>query len=572
MSASVSLLFDDFGDGVVSGAWNATAIGSATIAETGGQMRATLPSSTAGSHVARYTSRVTYDLTGGSFFININTMVATGVAATAFVQLYLDGGNLFQWSQLSGTLYARKVVAGVSTDLFSAAWSGTTYKYLKISESGGTITWWSSTNGTTWTSRATLVGLPFAITDLFVDFGAFCGNVASPGSFRLDDVNLLLPALTTAWNWTQIIWALFYRYKTITVATDATMTVMGYVVTADGVDASDAPSGNVRYWAGPMDAGRILTEQPSQAAAQAMAVYFPLDGRIDLPEMVECRIHRIYHRSADGASYTIRELYPRRLTQADDIEAESIRAIHIQAGSITADRLDVGQLSAITANAGTLTAGIIDGVTIYAGNRTVILDSTGLSFDYSHASLPSYAYLQWKTGAGIIEADLGSQSLVGFTTLDLATYNSAGTVALTQLRFRGDRATPTASFIDILVNGANPVTFDRLGVNASLINIGSISATGIGQLFTSGVAAIRGAAIVATTALNVKGTGTTNATAAISAINSGGLVDFQALDDGTIRTRTGNRVDFRGVTSGIATATKHWDVMIDGTLVHLLGY
>ncbi len=328
MSALIAFLRDDFEDNAVAAAWSAVASGSATVAETSGQARFTLPSSTAGTHVARYTSVVTYDLTGGSFFINIGTMVATGVAATAFFQVYIDGSNALQWIQLSGTVYARKIVAGVSTDLFSAAWSSSTYKYLRISESGGTITWSSSTNGTSWTSRATLAN-PFAVTDLYVDFGATCGNIASPGSFRLDDVNLILPALTTNWRWTQIVWPLANRYKVVTLALDTVGTAQGYIVTADGIDVNSDPSGNVRYWAGTAHAGRQLTEQASDVAAKAMAVNIPVDGRFDLPTIIEARVIRVYHRSIDGSAYTLREVYPRRLVQADDIEAESIRAIHI---------------------------------------------------------------------------------------------------------------------------------------------------------------------------------------------------------------------------------------------------
>jgi hypothetical protein len=312
-------------------------------------------------------------------------MVATGVAATAFFQLYKDGGvNALQWIQVSGTLSARTLINGVPTTVYSVAWNASTYKYLRISESGGNIQFDSSTNGTSWTNRAAPVN-PFAVTDLLVDFGATCGNVASPGSFRLDDINLILPALTTAWNWTQVVWSLANRYKVVTLAIDAAGTAQGYVATSDAVDVSGNPAAPVRWWSGPADGGRLLTEQTSQASAEAMAVNLPLDGRFDLPEMVEARCVRVYHRSIDGAAYTVRELYPRRLVQADDIEAESIRALHIAAASITGDRIVAGtitadlitvtELSAITANMGTITAGTITGATIQtatSGARVVL--------------------------------------------------------------------------------------------------------------------------------------------------------------------------------------------------------
>jgi len=342
MGYAPSSLSDNFTDNSIStSAWVAIASGSATVAETGAQARFTLPSSVAGTHVARYTSRAAYDLTSDSFYINIETMVATGVAATAFFQCYLNGINTLQWIQVSGTLYARKIVAGTTTDKYSAAWSGTTYKYLRIRADTTTVYWDSSTNGTSWTNRASeAIATLFAVSDLFIDFGATCGNIASPGSFRLDDVNLILPALTTTWRWTQARRALVNRHKRTTIAIDTANTAQGYLISADGVDASDVPTGTVRYWSGPAGGGRLLTEQADEAAAQAAAVHLPLDGSFDLPQQIDARAFRLGHRSVDGSVYTLREFYPRRLVQSDDIEAESIRALHIAAGTITADKLD----------------------------------------------------------------------------------------------------------------------------------------------------------------------------------------------------------------------------------------
>lgn len=342
MGAALSTLRDNFSDNSVSAsAWVATATGSATVAETSGQARCTLPSSTAGSHIARYTSRYTYDLTSASWYINVETMVSTSVAATAFFQLYLDGSNALQWIQVSGTLTARSLIKGATTTLYTVTWNASTYKYLRIRADTTTVYFDSSTNGTSWTNRATVAisALTFPITDLFVDFGATCGNVASPGSLRLDDVNLIAPALSTTWRWTQMRRALVNRHKRTTLAIDTLDTVQGYIITADGVDASDNPSGSVRYWSGPAGDGRLLTEQSSEADAQAMAVNLPVNGSFDLPVQIDAREFRLGHRSVDGNSYTIYEAYTRRLVQTDDVEAESIRAINVSAGAITVDKL-----------------------------------------------------------------------------------------------------------------------------------------------------------------------------------------------------------------------------------------
>ena len=389
MGAFIETLRDDFADNSEAAAWSSSYnLGSAVRSEASGQARFTLPSSTAGTHDTAYFSGAPYDLTGGSASWNIAQMVSTAVAAYAFFKLLLDGANFVEWVQQSGTIKARKVVAGVSTDLFSAAWSATTYKYLRIREAGGTIFVDSSTDGISWTNRASIVGLPFAITNVFITFGAGCGNVASPGALHVEDFNLIRPALTTNWRHIQQKWPLRWRFRNTTVAIDAANTVQACVVTADEVDVAGNPTTNVRYWAGPMNAGRVLTEQPSLAAAQAMAVNVPLDGRLDLSVMVECRIIRTYFRSIDGAALTWRELYSRRLGQFDDLEAEIIKGMTVLGHQFVCD-----ELSALSANVGTLTAGTLDGVTIIAGtNDEVTLDDAGIGIIASTLSLSDQSY------------------------------------------------------------------------------------------------------------------------------------------------------------------------------------
>lgn len=374
MANPIAYVRDDFTDGAIAPLWGASSqVGSATYAETSGQVRFTLPSSVAGSHSAEFRTIGTYDLTGDGLYINIETMVATGVAATAHFRLILDAANYLQWYQLSNTLHAATVIAGVVTDRYTATWSASTYKYLRIRESGGSVFWDSSTNGTSWTQRATLAN-PFAVTVLEVAIGASCGNIAAPGSFRLDDVNLILPALSSTWHWTQVEWPLLYRFKTITIASTSGQ---GYIATSnDGTTWA--------YYSGPIGSAsggyNQLTLQSTQAAAQAMAVNMPLDNRWDLPAIVECRFIRLYHRSITGSTYTLREYYPRRLVQADDIEAESIQTINLAANSVVADKIFVLELSAITANIGqlTLTSGTGAAAWLYQGTGTGDAPTTGL--------------------------------------------------------------------------------------------------------------------------------------------------------------------------------------------------
>lgn len=129
-----------------------------------------------------------------------------------------------------------------------------------------------------------------------------------------------------AWKWTRAFRDLIYRHKRTTLA--GTSNIEGYLrVSTDGT--------TWRYFAGPLGSdGRTLTEVANQSAAQSAAVAVPTNDTWDLPAMIEARYVDLYHRAIDNASYTIGEFYPRRLVQADDIEAESIRGIHIRADAI----------------------------------------------------------------------------------------------------------------------------------------------------------------------------------------------------------------------------------------------
>jgi hypothetical protein len=461
MANSVSTLRDDFADGSIAATWITSETGSATAAETSGQARLTLPSSIVGSHVASWRSAAVYDLTGDSFYWNIGTMVSTSVAATALMDLRLsDNLNALRWTQTSGTLKAQTIVAGVATDRYSVAWNAATYKYLRIRESGGNVLFDSSSNGTAWTNRAS-VAAPFAVTELLVTFAVLCGNLASPGSLRLDDVNLILPALSTNWHWTQADWSINNRFRTVTISASSGQ---GYIATS-----SDGTTW--QYFSGPMGSAsggyNALTLHSTQAAAEAMAVNLPgpANPRWDLPDITECRFIRLYHRSTTGSNYDLYEHYPRRLVQSDDIEAESIRAINIAAGAITADKIFVLELSAITANIGGLEINT-DGY-LWQGTGTAASPTTGLKIFNSGGigKLSTYNMGveqvtldtdgKLKAGAGAIELSAAGAAIAA-ETVDV--YNPASAISW----FQSDGTTPVGK-----IWGAYTATRDRLVVEAS---------------------------------------------------------------------------------------------------------
>lgn len=541
----ISLLRDDFEDNTIAPAWATSTGGSATVAETGGQAVFTLPSSTAGSHSAYYTSVATYDLTGDAANVAVGTMVATGVAATAYIlQLFADALNSYQWVQLSGTIKAQKVVNGTTTDLFSASWSSSTHKYLRIRESGGTVYFDTSTSGSagaSWTNRgSTTIASAFAVTSLFVQFGASCGNIASPGSLKLDMFNIILPAVSGTWRWTDADWQITNRMRPVTLA--STGNKQGVLVTAGGKDASNVLTGTVRYFAGPVGSASggyaALTEYSTLAAAEACAFDIPVDGRVDLPALVDCRLMRLYHRSTDGASGTIREFMPRRIVQADDIEAETIKALHISV-------LDLDASHYITAGGGVVTLndeGInIDISTAYFTERSIDFNLAGARRGSLYGYSDANGALVVVEGVSTVAAERSQVTLLATG----ASTNASLDVISPRTGFNS-QINAIATNVVVTAAGAVTVTTPTFSISGGL-NVNDSGATA-GQVLASDNIGVNGAiALNSSVRIAAKGTGTSSSTYTFGAYDSGNTVLFYVRDDGGILlSKSGGLVGFYG--------------------------
>jgi hypothetical protein len=275
-----------------------------------------------------------------------------------------------------------------------------------------------------------------------------------------------------------------------------------------------------------------------------MAVNLPVDGRWSLPAMVEARFIRLYCRSIDGSSFVLREQYGRRLIQADDIEAEAIRAHHIAAAQITADKLNVTELSAITANIGFLTITDTNGAPgwLYQGTGTGDSPTTGLKIfnvggigklstyntEVEQITLDTDGKLKWAEGlawlnaAGMIlvqTTSLEDKRSILFTKADGVTgigrlggsYATSGGVTLesvpqtgmggfvivngyapsgelARVMLRAQAGTPSA-YIDLRVTGGVQTCEIAAAGGVSLLhglNVGTPTTAGTGDVFLSG--------------------------------------------------------------------------------------
>lgn len=152
---------------------------------------------------------------------------------------------------------------------------------------------------------------------------------AASGTVRITGSSALSVVVAGGWHWTRFKRPLIDRYLNVTIAATGGNGYLG--VSKDGVSYS--------WFSGPLGTdGRTLTAVADEAAAKLAAIALPVNGVWSLPTTTEARVFKLGHQSA-GVAYRVDEFYPRRLVEADDIRAESIKAIHIGAGSITGDRL-----------------------------------------------------------------------------------------------------------------------------------------------------------------------------------------------------------------------------------------
>lgn len=276
-------------------------------------------------------------------------------------------------------------------------------------------------------STFVLDALTLADLRLGVRYSDSLATAAATLKAALADDNKASGGVSYASNASWVRWIraerdLLERYRTITLAqVPASGTTSWYLRTSiDGTTWS--------YFAGPVTSSRILTAVADATAAQTAAVSAATLGgasttRVDLPTIVEARYVELWLRNTT-ASTRVDEFYPRRLVQADDVEAESLRAIHMAAASITADRLSVLQLSAITADMGSLTAGTITGAIIRtaASGARVELNSGaaggligyGASDTYNAATGTGTYQLHWRLTDGQLYAGAGAIRLGSF--------------------------------------------------------------------------------------------------------------------------------------------------------------
>ncbi|MYR46586.1 hypothetical protein [Streptomyces sp. SID5910] len=183
-------LADTFNDGVVSEALWPDAYGGVT--ETGG--RARVPTA---SDYAALQSAPAWQLEGSGLFVEVPkvpALVAPATATTASFQVLsgVEGTSAgFTYDAAAGTLRLVSNVSYWDDNAVALPYNATAHRWWRITETAGTLTWATSPDGLTWTTRRTLPTPAWVIgaTTLQLDTPAYSNDPASTAYVEYDNLN-----------------------------------------------------------------------------------------------------------------------------------------------------------------------------------------------------------------------------------------------------------------------------------------------------------------------------------------------------------------------------------------------
>lgn len=190
-SNKLEALTDNFNDNSIGNtSWAKFEGGSATVTEQNAQLEIALPAVASSSTDGDLTSNKPYDLTASYAFLRVIQILNSATSADAELRIYTDSSNWFRFVYEAGTLYLQRRIAASTTTVTSFAFNSTTHAWWRIRESAGDILWDTSTDGVTWTNRATYTyGISILYMRVFIGGTCFQAE-ALPGNFFVDNFNV----------------------------------------------------------------------------------------------------------------------------------------------------------------------------------------------------------------------------------------------------------------------------------------------------------------------------------------------------------------------------------------------
>jgi hypothetical protein len=169
--------------------WSAT--NANVVWDSGSGGRAKIPCTTSYYELATNNLVPGYDLTGSYIFVQPTIPPVGSGGREVYLELAVDATRkeqlLFIYS--GGNLLARRMVLGANAGTTTLAYSATNHAWWRIRESGGTIFWDTSSDGTNWTNFTSIAN-PFPVTNLYVVlYSGYFGTETAADTF-FDNVNV----------------------------------------------------------------------------------------------------------------------------------------------------------------------------------------------------------------------------------------------------------------------------------------------------------------------------------------------------------------------------------------------
>lgn len=152
--AALETLVDNFDDNTVNGTLWPGNFG--VYSETGGRARVQCD-----PNYGAFVSAAAYTLAGSHAFVQIYPPALGGALTSAYAQMSLlsdvEGTELgVKIDRVTGMLRCQSNTDYWDDNAVEVAYDPTAHAYVRIGEAGGTLTWSTSPDGTTWTTRRTL--------------------------------------------------------------------------------------------------------------------------------------------------------------------------------------------------------------------------------------------------------------------------------------------------------------------------------------------------------------------------------------------------------------------------------
>lgn len=220
--------------------WTPFTAGGATLGYSAAGVTVTYPASSTSSTDGDIATITTYDFSASYALLLVTAVPSNAATSTdAEMRVFTDANNWFRFVKEGSSLICQRRKAGTNGTIATLTYNATTHKWWKLTEASGVVTWWTSSDGLSWTSRGTYTH-GMTITAMKVLIAGTCfASQSSPGTFQFSQFNvdpvtqtLLPPLIATVSD--LFLFTLFYEVFLPFIASAAAL--YPFTITYGGTD------------------------------------------------------------------------------------------------------------------------------------------------------------------------------------------------------------------------------------------------------------------------------------------------------------------------------------------------